>query len=143
VVSAAEIEAELVRIGHVLTPLEIVLVNTSAGAAYGQPDYLDRGCGVGREGTLYLADRGIRVMGIDGWSWDAPFSHTAERFKKNGDPSIIIEGHKAGRFCTYCQIEKLHNLEALPASGFKVACFPVNIKGGSGGWTRAVAILDD
>ncbi|HEY7644139.1 MAG TPA: cyclase family protein, partial [Hyphomicrobiales bacterium] len=35
------------------------------------------------------------------------------------------------------------NLEALPATGFLVACFPFKIRGASGGWTRAVAILPD
>jgi kynurenine formamidase len=36
----------------------------------------------------------------------------------------------------------LANLEKLPATGFTVVAFPVTVKGGSGGWTRAVAILD-
>jgi kynurenine formamidase len=54
VASAREVEAELERIGHKLSPLEIVLVNTSAGAAYGRPDYVAKGCGMGREATLYL-----------------------------------------------------------------------------------------
>jgi hypothetical protein len=34
------------------------------------------------------------------------------------------------------------NLEELPPHGFTVACFPHKVKGGSGGWTRAVALLD-
>jgi len=38
VVSAADIEAELRRIGHTLRPLEIVVVNTAAGARYGCGD---------------------------------------------------------------------------------------------------------
>ena len=66
--SARDIEAELGRIGHQLAPLEIVLVNTSAGAAYGRPDYVSKGCGMGREATLYLLERGVRVTGTDGWS---------------------------------------------------------------------------
>jgi hypothetical protein len=53
----------------VLKPLDIVLVNTAAGARYGQPDYVNRGCGMGREATLYLTSRGVRVTGTDGWSW--------------------------------------------------------------------------
>jgi kynurenine formamidase len=122
--------------------LEIVLVNTAAGARYGQADYVATGCGMGREATLYLASRGGRVVGTDGWSWDAPFVYTAKRFAETGDPSIIWEGHKAGREIGYCQIEKLHNLEALPASGFTVACFPVKIRAASAGWTRAVAIFE-
>ncbi len=62
-VSAQEVEDELSRIGHVLKPLDIVLVNTAAGARYGQPDYVNRGCGMGREATLYLTSRGVRVTG--------------------------------------------------------------------------------
>jgi kynurenine formamidase len=142
VVSAAEVEAELARIGHSLQPLDIVLVNTSAGAVFGQPGYVDTGCGMGREATMYLTERGVRVVGTDGWSWDAPFSHTAKRWEATHDPKIIWEGHKAGREIPYWQMEKLHNLEALPAHGFTVACFPVKIRNASAGWTRAVAIID-
>ena len=143
VVSAAEIEAELARIGHNLQPLDIVVVNTRAGSVYGAPDYVASGCGVGREGTLYLAERGVRVVGTDGWSWDAPFVHTAKRWTETHDPSIIWEGHKAGRDIGYCQLEKLHNLESLPATGFEIMCFPVKIRGASAGWIRAVAVLND
>ncbi len=143
VVSAADIETELDRIGHTLAPLDIVLVNTAAGARYGADDYVSRGCGMGREATLYLTGRGVRICGTDGWSWDAPFIHTKARWEETGDPSIIWEGHKAGRDVGYCQIEKLGNLEALPDDGFMVSCFPVKIKGASAGWTRAVAIFED
>ncbi len=143
VVSAAEVEAELKRIGHQLQPMDIVVVNTAAGKRFGQNDYLDSGCGMGREATLYLTSRGVKVTGTDGWSWDAPFSHTARRFAATHDPSIIWEGHKSGREIGYCHIEKLHNLEVLPPFGFKIACFPVKIHQASAGWTRAVAIFED
>ena len=141
VATAADVEAELARIGHELRPLEIVVVNTSAGAKYGQDDYVRSGCGMGREATLYLLERGVRVTGTDAWSWDAPFVHTAERYAREHDASIIWEWHRAGREIGYSHIEKLHNLESLPDDGFEVACFPVNVEGGSAGWTRAVAIL--
>ena len=26
---------------------------------------------------MYLLERGVRLTGTDGWSWDAPFVHTA------------------------------------------------------------------
>ncbi len=142
VVTATDVEAELGRIDHVLEPLEIVLVNTRAGSAYGKPDYVAAGCGMGREATLYLLERGVRVTGTDAWSWDAPFVHTTEKFRATGDAGLIWEGHKAGREIGYCHLEKLHNLEVLPSHGFVVSCFPVKIRGASAGWTRAVAILD-
>ncbi len=142
-VSAAEVEAELNRIGHDLQPLDIVVVNTAAGAKYGQPDYVDSGCGMGREATLYLLERGVRVTGTDAWSWDAPFSHTAKRWAETHDPAIIWEGHRASIDIGYCHMEKLSNLETLPATGFTISCFPVKLKGGSAGFTRAVAIIEE
>jgi kynurenine formamidase len=143
VASAAEIEAALAATGHALQPLDIVLVNTAAGGTYGQPDYIHRGCGMGREATLWLLDRGVRVTGTDGWSWDAPFSHTARRWAETRDPAIIWEGHRASIVAGYCHLEKLANLDTLPPTGFTVACFPVKLKRGSAGFTRAVAILND
>jgi kynurenine formamidase len=143
VVQAKDVEDELKRIGHTLKPLEIVVVNTRAGAAYGKPDYVAAGCGMGREATLYLLERGVRLTGTDAWSWDAPFVHTKGKFEATGDASLIWEGHKAGRDIGYCHLEKLHNLEAIPATGYTIACFPVKIRGASAGWTRAVAIFDE
>jgi kynurenine formamidase len=143
VATAADVEAELKRIGHELQPFDIVVVNTAAGAVFGQPGYVATGCGMGREATLYLAERGVKIVGTDAWSWDAPFVHTNKKFQESGDVSIIWEGHKAGLEIGYFQMEKLHNLEALPATGFTLSCFPVKIKGASAGWIRAVAIFED
>jgi len=134
VVSASEVEHELNRIGHRLAPLEIVLI--------GYDDYVSAGSGMGYEATMYLLERGVRVTGTDGWSWDAPFIHTKKRYEESGDAGLIWEGHKAGRDIGYCHLEKLHNLESLPNNGFKVACFPCKIRAASAGWTRAVAILE-
>ena len=143
VVTAADVQAELKRIGHTLKPLEIVVVNTRAGSRYGNPDYVSAGCGMGYEATMYLLERGVRLTGTDAWSWDAPFVHTAKKYDASHDASLIWEGHKAGRDIGYCHLEKLHNLEALPADGFYISCFPHKIRGASAGWTRAVAIFDD
>jgi len=143
VVTAADVEAELKRIGHELDPLDIVVVNTRAGSRYGNNDYLGAGCGMGRDATMYLLERGVRLTGTDAWSWDAPFSYTAEKFAETGDTSLLWEGHKAGMEIGYCHIEKLHNLEALPATGFTISCFPHKIRGASAGWIRAVAIFED
>jgi kynurenine formamidase len=143
IVRPEDVEAELERVGHELRPFDIVVVNTRAGSAYGQPDYVAAGCGMGRDATLYLLERGVRVTGTDAWSWDAPFMHTREKYEQTKDASLIWEGHKAGRQIGYCHLEKLHNLEELPGDGFQIACFPVKIRGASAGWTRAVAIFDD
>jgi kynurenine formamidase len=67
---------------------------------------------------------------------------TAKKYAETHDPSIIWEGHKAGRHIGYSHIEKLHGLAQLPSTGFTVSCFPVKIEKASAGWCRAVAIID-
>src|SRR5215213_5459519 len=57
VVTPGDVGAELKRIGHTLRPLEIVVVNTAAGACYGEDDYVDRGCGMGKAATMWMLER--------------------------------------------------------------------------------------
>ena len=130
VVTASDVDAELRRIGHGLKPLEIVMINTRAGSCYGQDDYVNAGCGMGREATLYLLERGVRLTGTDGWSWDGPFVYTAERYRQTGNASLIWEGHKAGREIGYCHLEKLHNLESLPGGRLQCGLLPSEGAGG-------------
>lgn len=143
IVTPNDIDEELARIGHSLQPLDIVVVNTSAGDRYGHPDYLMKGCGMGREATLHLLNQGVRLTGTDAWSWDAPFAITAKRFAETGDASLIWEGHRASIDIGYCHIEKLANLDLIPSTGFTISCFPFKIKGASAGFTRAVAIIEE
>ena len=101
VATADDVKQELARIGHTLSPLEIVVVNTRAGAAYGGDNYVAAGCGMGYDATMYLLERGVRLTGIDSWSWDAPFGFTAERYRETGaalpqKPDPMTRGHKPG-----------------------------------------------
>lgn len=139
---ASDLEAYFKKIGYELQPGDIFLLHTSAPEKWGTSEYLGAGCGIGREGTLWLCERGVHTVGTDAWSWDVPLSIEARRFEDTGDRSIIWEGHKAGRECAYLQMEKLTNLDKLPAYGFKVAAFPIKIKRASAGWVRAVAMVD-
>ena len=143
VCTSQDFQDYFVRIGYQLKPNDIVLVHTSAMRAWGRAEYLNAGCGVGREATLWLTEQGIHIVGTDAWSWDAPLPRIAERFAQEHDPSIIWEGHKAGAECCYCHMEKMNHLDKLPPFGFKVICIPIKIKGGSAGWTRPIAILND
>lgn len=141
-ISADEVAAELARIGHDLQPGDIVLVNTAAGARYGQPDYVATGCGMGREATLYLTERGVKVCGTDAWSWDPPLMKQATYARETDNWSVFWEGHKAGADTVYCHMEKLTNLDQLPSTGFEVIALPVKVAKGSAGWCRPVAIMD-
>ena len=40
-----------------LKPLDIVLMNTAAGAAYGDPSFINKGCGMGRERRFICSSR--------------------------------------------------------------------------------------
>jgi kynurenine formamidase len=142
-VTAKDMEKAFRDISHDIVEGDIILVNTGADKLWGKPEYLLKGCGMGKEATLWLCDRGVRVVGTDAWSWDRPLPIIAKEFKESRDPSIIWEGHFAGIDKGYCHIEKLTNLDKLPAAGFTFHCFPIKIRGASAGWIRAVAMIDD
>lgn len=143
-ITANDVENKLSEIKYQLKPLDIVLIRTGADKFWGKPDYLVKGAGMTKESTLYLTQQGVKVVGIDAWSWDRPLAFLAEEFQKTGDPSVIWEAHFAGIETGYCHMEKMANLNRIPKpNGFKVACFPVKIKSASAGWTRPVAIIED
>ena len=53
-VTADDIKKELDRIEYVIKPYDIVFINTSASGYYGKDDYLLKGCGIGKEATIFL-----------------------------------------------------------------------------------------
>jgi kynurenine formamidase len=138
VVSADDVRKRLPR---ELQPLDIVLVRTGRDEFYGQPDYIARGPGVSAEATRWLYEQGVRVMGIDAWGWDAPLHLQAEEAKESGKPGVFWAAHQVD--LAYSQIERLCNLGSLPDEGFRVACFPLRIEGGSAAPARVVAIVPD
>jgi kynurenine formamidase len=143
-ITAEDVENELKRIGYSIKPMDIVLVRTGAEDSWGKPEYLVRGAGMTRESTLYILNRGVKIVGIDAWSWDRPLPFLAREFAETGDPKVIWEAHFAGIEKGYCHMEKMANLGAIPRPfGFKVSCFPVKIKSASAGWVRPVAIIED
>jgi kynurenine formamidase len=140
-IDAGDVEAALAGIPHTLAAGDIVLVRTGRDRFYGQADYLDRGPGVTREATRWLYDRGVRVMGIDAWGWDRPLRMQAADALARDEAGIFWAAHQAD--LDYSQIERLVNLDQLPATGFTVACFPLRIVRASGAPARVVAILAD
>lgn len=129
------------KMDYTLKPLDIVLVYTGADKYWGKQEYMVKGCGMGKEATLWLLEQGVKIVGTDAWSWDRPLSFIAKDFSATKDPSLIWEGHFAGIEKEYYHMEKITGLDKLPPHGFKIACFPVKIKGASAGWVRPVAIL--
>ena len=142
-ISIEDLDKEIARIDYKIKPLDIVLIQTGTDEFWGTQEYLVRGAGMDRESTLFLLEKGVKVVGIDAWSWDRPLPFLAKEFKETGDPKVIWEAHFAGIEIGYCHMEKMANLSAIGRPhGFTVCCFPIKIKGASAGWTRPVAIMD-
>jgi len=143
-ITVDDVKKELERIQYAIKPLDIVLVQTGAEEAWGTEQYLVKGAGMDRESTLYILEQGVKVVGIDAWSWDRPLPFLAKEFQETGDPKVIWEAHFAGIEKGYCHMEKMANLSAIGRPhGFQICCFPIKIKGASAGWTRPVAIIED
>lgn len=138
-----DLEAALSAAGHVLQPGHIVLIRTGNDRLWGQRAYYSSGPGVTADATRWLIDRGVRLMGIDAWGWDRPLAAQARDAKAAGRRDLFWEAHYVGLDREYCQIERLANLDQLPPTGFKVCAFPLKVRGGSGGPTRAVALIED
>ena len=98
--------------------------------------------GMTRAGTLFLAERGVKVMGTDAAGWDRPFLEMRRAFQDSGDPAEIWDGHFAGREREIFIVQQLDNLPRLPASGFKVGFFPLKLAGCSASPARVVAFVD-
>jgi kynurenine formamidase len=140
-IEVADLESELGRVTYELKERDIVLVRTGRDAHYDDAGYMALGPGVTAEATHWLFDRGIRVMGIDAWGWDAPLYMQAQEAVERDESGVFWAAHQAD--LPYSQIERLVNLDQLPPHGFKVACFPLKLVGGSAAPARVVAILPD
>lgn len=140
----ADLEKELDRIGYQPEPYDIALLRTGAAERAGTTGYFTDFTGLDGQATHFLLDFGIRVIGTDGFSLDAPFPHIIQTYQSTGDRDVLWPAHLTGRDREYCQIERLSGLEELPRPyGFRVACFPVKVARAGAGWTRAVALIDE
>jgi kynurenine formamidase len=140
-IEVADFEAQLERAAHSLRERDIVLVRTGRDTAIDELSYLAVGPRVTREATVWLFERGVRVMGIDAWGWDGPLHLQAQEALERDEPGLFWAAHQAD--LPYAQIERLRGLGELPATGFQVACFPLRLMGASAAPARVVAIVPD
>ena len=141
-ITEADIQDGLRKIEYQLKPYDIVLIWTDTSRHYGSPGYDTMHPGLRRDATEYIVDRGVRLIGIDAWSLDRPFDVMINEALA-GDRDQLWESHLLGRKKEYSQIEKLCNLEQLPAAvGFTVIALPVKLDRASAGWTRVVAAFE-
>jgi len=142
-ITVEHLKDALSLIRHNLASGDIVLLWTGADALWGSPEYLTRFPGLSGEGTAYLIDQGVRVIGIDAWGLDRPPAAMIGDYQRTGDSALLWPAHVYGRTREYLQLEKLAHLQDLPGpTGYTVACFPIPVSGAGAGWTRVVAICD-
>ncbi len=138
-----EVEETLWKIDYKLKPRDIVLIRTDAYKFVSTPEYANIHPGMTRESTLWLIERGIKLMGIDAWGWDRPHKVMVEELK-SGKKEQFWEAHYLGNEREYVHLERLENLDKIPRPfGFKVMAFPIKIARASGSWVRAVAMIEE
>ncbi len=142
-IPAADIKEAVKKIGHTIRPKDIVLIKTGAGACYGQTSCDNMNAGMTREATLWLADRGVRLVGIDACCWDRPPQLQIESLRKGERKGRYMEGHRAAGERGICILEWITNLDLLPHSGFTVYAFPIKIERAGGSWVRVVAMVQE
>jgi kynurenine formamidase len=142
-ITVDDLQAALAKIEYRLQPRDIVLLQTGADKRIGTREYFAQP-GLGREGTLWLCEQGVKVIGIDAYTLDRPFADMAADYRRTGDGKYIWPAHFAGITREYCQIEKLANLDQIGRPhGFLVSCLPVKIARASAAWCRAVALVGE
>ena len=91
-VTVGDIEACLDKMAYTLKPFDIILLQTGADKYWGKADYADKGCGLLRESTFWLLDRGAKVIGTDAWGLDRPFWAIKDEFGRTGEKRDPLGG---------------------------------------------------
>jgi kynurenine formamidase len=139
-ISAADLQQAAQKVAYKIQPMDIVLIQTGVSVHYGQPDCELMNPGVTREATLWLADQGVKLVGIDSFCWDRPPRIMIAELKE-GIKGKYMQGHRAAGERGMCILEWLTHLEWLPPFGFQICAFPVKVERASGSWVRAVAFV--
>jgi len=142
-ITAEDMEEATHAIQYSIRPADIVLIHTGASYMYGQDSCDNMNPGVTREATLWLADRGVRLVGIDACCWDRPPELQIESVKQGTRQGRYMEGHRAAGERGICILEWLTNIDQLPHHGFTVYAFPVKIERAGGSWVRAIAMVEE
>lgn len=141
--SLEDVKEAVAKINYEIKPLDIVCLRFDHDKHYGTKLYWPEWPGISAEAAEWLIQKGVKVIGTDSLGQDYPFSEQKKAYDKTHELDEIWPVHRLGAKYEFCNLEKMANLDKLPSSGFKIMCQPIPIKGGSGGWARPVAIIED
>ncbi|MBY0360053.1 MAG: cyclase family protein [Candidatus Obscuribacterales bacterium] len=141
-ITVACLEGELKRINYKIKEGDAVLIRTGHDEyelndpkRYNYPGMIG-------ESAKWLACQGARVGGTDATGWDRPFPVMIADYLRTKNKEHIWDAHFAHREQEFYVVQQLTNLHLLPACGFKVAFFPLNIVGASAAPARVVAFIE-
>jgi kynurenine formamidase len=115
---------------------DIVLVRTGNGAFWDDPAEYERGGGVARDASQWLADKGVLAVGADNLAWDSIGLTDPELGTLPGHLILLV---RSGIYI----LENLF-LEELSRGQlyeFVVACLPLKLTGATGSPVRPVAFV--
>ena len=96
-VDADFIRDALVRVAYRPAPMDIVLLHTGADRLTGSQRYFTDFVGLDASVVHHLLDLGVRVIGTDAFSLDAPFTYIIERYQRTRNRADLWPAHMAGR----------------------------------------------
>ena len=141
-IEVAALKQAIANNGAKITPgCALILRTGQEKYDLGDPEFFQYP-GMTREGTLFLASTGAKILGTDALGWDRPFHIIRRTFRETKDRSTIWDGHFAGREKEVFIVQQVHNLAAVPTSGFKVGFFPLPLARCSASPARVVAFVD-
>ena len=130
-IEADDLDAALQRSGLELREGDILLLYTATYDRYHDTrEYLSQFPGLGESGSQWLVDRGVKTFGVDSPTPDNPTSRT-------------YPCHMMCRQHHITHYENLANLDQVVGQRFVFIGFPLRLRGGHGGPTRAVALVDN
>jgi kynurenine formamidase len=131
-VSAAEVERAVEASGQELRAGDIlVFCSDHYNRTAGTPAFLDGFCGISAEAVHWMADRGVKIFGVETISPDLVYL-TDE-----------YPTHKACAERRITHYENLNNLTEVVNRRFQFFGFPLRLDKAYGSPVRAVGILDD
>ena len=114
--------------GAFLERIHYVLLRTGWSSRWGTESYYKGYPVLSSEAAGWIADFGLKGLGVDRISVDAVGSITFPVHATLFEHDRVV-------------IENLTNLESLPSAGFILSCFPLKIEDADGPPIRAVAII--
>ena len=130
-ITPEQLDKAIERAGQHVERGDILLLYTGTFARHGgTKEYLSQFPGLGESGSQWIADHGIKAFGVDSPTPDNPISTTYPCH-------MMCRGERITHY------ENLTNLDQLVGHRFTFVGFPLKIRGGHGGPTRAVALLDE